>query len=244
MSSAMSRGLTVGVAAESHERFRLGYPDEVVDRTLRFVGRRVTDAVEVGAGTGKATRAFASRGITVQALEPDPHMFGVLRRETVGMSVRPVLLDLESYLGPRTDLVYAASSWHWTDPETRAGHAARLLTDGGVLAVFDSPMTVADPRLRDLVAAVAGSTLDEPVPDVADELRSSGKFAEVVHVLLDRRMVLPKREYVGYLTTLPPFLLLTTEQRQDLLRGVVEVVPDQVPVDLTVGLHLARRRVG
>lgn len=244
MSSAMSRGLTVGVAAESHERFRLGYPDEVVDRTLRFVGRPVTHAVEVGAGTGKATRAFASRGIDVQALEPDPYMYGVLQRETLGMSVRPVLTDLETYPGPRTDLVYAASSWHWTDPATRAGHAARLLTDAGVLAVFGSPMSVAEPHLQDAVATVAGNALDEPLPDVADELHRSGLFADVVHLRLDRRLVLPQREYVGYLTTLPAYLQLPTEERQELLRRVVEVVPQQVPVDLTVGLHLARRRPG
>ena len=234
----------MGVAAESYERFRLGYPDEVVDRTLGFVGRPVTDAVEVGAGTGKATRAFACRGIAVQALEPDPHMFGILQRETIGMSVRPVLTDLESYLGPRSDLVYAASSWHCSDPVTRVGHAARLLTEGGVLAVFGSPVTVADPLLQSAVTAVAGTPLEDPVLDVDEELRASNLFAEVAHLVLDRRLVLPQREYVGYLTTLSGYLRLPTEERQELVRRVVDVVPAQVPVDLTVELHLARRGCG
>ena len=56
MSSAGTpRGLLFGTAAESYERFRLGYPDEVVVRTLSHADRPVATAVEVGAGTGKAT---------------------------------------------------------------------------------------------------------------------------------------------------------------------------------------------
>ena len=36
----------------------------------------------------RPTRAFASRGVRVVALEPDPEMYAVLERETAGMPVR------------------------------------------------------------------------------------------------------------------------------------------------------------
>ena len=117
--SATPRGLLFGSAAESYERFRLGYPDEVVDRTLSYADRPVADALEIGAGTGKATRAFASRGIHVTALEPDPDMCTVLRREIQAMPVSPVHTRFEEYDGDRVDLVYAAAAMHWTDPATR-----------------------------------------------------------------------------------------------------------------------------
>src|SRR4051812_37413033 len=114
-SAALGRAV-LGAAAESHERFRPGYPDEVVDRTLAYARRQVTNAVEIGAGTGKAARAFASRGVRVTALESDPEMFAVLQRETLGMQVEPVRGGLEQYDGPHPDLVYAAASWGRTDP--------------------------------------------------------------------------------------------------------------------------------
>src|SRR3954451_4291789 len=117
----------LATAAESHERFRPGYPDEVVDRTLGYARRRVATAVDIGAGTGKAARAFASRGVRVTALESDPGMFTVLQRETRGMQVEPVPSTFEEYDGGRTDLVYAATSWQHTDPATRCRRAARLL---------------------------------------------------------------------------------------------------------------------
>ena len=253
MTSAMSRGLLFGTAAESYERFRLGYPDEVVDRTLDYASRHVTSAVEVGAGTGKASRAFASRGIHVLALEPDPEMFTVLERETRGMPVEPVRRDLESYDGPRTDLLYAAMSWHWVDPDRRCEVASGLLTDGGTLAVFGGPMQLADASVQSDVAAAVGRDVDDPAfrppdPDrgtgrswLDEEIRGSGRFTDVQHHRIPRAVVLPQREYVGYLSTLSAYLELGMEERQEMLRRIAEVLPSQVTVDLGVGLHLARR---
>ena len=174
MTSATSRGLLFGAAAESYERFRLGYPDDVVDRTLAFAGRPVRRAVEVGAGTGKATRVFASRGIHVTALEPDPDMLTVLARETVGMLVDPVLSDLESYAGPGVDLVYAAAAWHWADPETRCAAAAALLPAGGALALFGAPLRLVDPAVQESVAAASGLEID----DLAFQPPGAGRHAD------------------------------------------------------------------
>lgn len=256
--SATPRGLFFGTAAESYERFRLGYPDEVVDRTLDYAGRPVGSAVEVGAGTGKATRAFASRGIRVTALEPDQGMFTVLERETDGMPVSPVRATFEEYAGEPTDLVYAAASWHWTDPATRWTRAADLLAPGGVVAVFGAPMKVADPEVQDAVAAAFRAPLDDVAfrpaggeapgagePGVAtwpaSELHGSDLFADVENHVLAREVVVPQKEYVGYLSTLSVCLQLAPADREGLLRRIADVVPAQVRLDVAVRLLLARR---
>ena len=251
--SARSRGLTLASAAESHERFRLGYPDEVVDRTLAYAGRPVATAVEIGAGTGKATRAFASRGVRVIALEHVPDMFSVLQREAVGMQVDPVPSAFEEYDGPPVDLVFAAGSWHLTDPITRWAHAADLLVDGGALAVFGARVCIADPAVQAAVAQACRTTLDDSAfqpPGGAsgrrrvwpgDELDGSPLFTDVEDHLLAREVLLPHREYIGYLTTLSALLELPLEERQHVLRRIGYVVPDQVRVDITIRLVLARR---
>lgn len=56
------RALSFGVKAEAYERIRPGYPVELVDMVLTYADQPVRTALEIGAGTGKATRLFAQRG--------------------------------------------------------------------------------------------------------------------------------------------------------------------------------------
>ncbi|MFC7221014.1 hypothetical protein ACFQLX_23065 [Streptomyces polyrhachis] len=56
------RALRFGARAEAYERFRPGYPAEVFDAVAAYAGRPVRTALEIGVGTGKATRLFAGRG--------------------------------------------------------------------------------------------------------------------------------------------------------------------------------------
>jgi SAM-dependent methyltransferase len=200
----------------------------------------VTRAVEIGAGTGKAARAFASRGVHVTALEPDADMFAVLQRESVGMQVEPVALAFEEYDGPRTDLVYAAASWHRTDPRSRVRHTCDLLEHGGVVAVFASPMRLADPDVQAVSREAGIPVLEDDAFRADHALAAGGRFTDLEEHRVVRELVLPQREYVGYLSTVSDFVHLHPEQRQDVLRRLAEVLPAQVRVDLSVRLSLAR----
>ena len=237
------RGLLFGSAAESYERFRLNYPDEVVDRTLTYADRPVTDAVEIGAGTGKATRAFASRGIHVTALEPDPEMCTVLTRETLAMPVSPVHTAFEEYDGKPVGLVYAAAAMHWTDPATRWQRVHDLLEDGGVTAVFGCAMDLPDPEVAGRVDEARRPQLDDDDFDPGFDagMGASGLFTDLERHVVRRETVLPQREYVGYLSTVSAYLMLPLEERQHVLRRIAEAMPELVRVDTSVGMTLGRR---
>ncbi|MBV9816773.1 MAG: methyltransferase domain-containing protein [Solirubrobacterales bacterium] len=130
--------LVFGEVAERYDRSRPTYPDALIDDLLRRApltpGVR---ALEVGAGTGKATRLLAARGVSVLAIEPSPEMAAINRR-----AARPgteiVESDFESFDpgGERFGLVYAAQSWHWVDQRVGYERARAALVDGGLLAVF------------------------------------------------------------------------------------------------------------
>ena len=64
--------LVFGEVAELYDGARAGYSEAVVDDVLHYLGgdSRARRALEVGAGTGKATVAFAARGLAIVALEP------------------------------------------------------------------------------------------------------------------------------------------------------------------------------
>ena len=60
------RRLSFGSVAEQYDRIRPSYPEQLVDDVIAYAGDGLTAAgraLEVGAGTGKATLQFAARGL-------------------------------------------------------------------------------------------------------------------------------------------------------------------------------------
>src|SRR5689334_12388047 len=113
------RALSFGGVAEAYERFRPGYPVELFDMVMTYAGRPVRTALEIGAGTGKATRLFAHRGVTVTATDPEGDMLAELRKHVPAnvTTVRAAFEELRQ--GERYGLVYAAAALHWTNPQGR-----------------------------------------------------------------------------------------------------------------------------
>ncbi|MEO3936700.1 class I SAM-dependent methyltransferase [Dermatophilaceae bacterium Soc4.6] len=249
-----SRALSFGEVAVRYERFRPGYPDELVHAVLDYAGRPVRQALEIGAGTGKATRAFAARGVDVTATDPDGAMFGELRRH-VPAGVVTMQASLED-LGPtgRFDLVFAAASLHWTEPSGRWPRIAARLEPAGVVASFGGPVELADEPLQDAVRAARAPFLSDdgvPSPDgtppdrvmqwPGTELEQSPLFTDVRQLVIERRLRWPAQAWVGYLSTVSAYLQLPGVQREQVFTRTLQVLPEQVEVHADVILHLARR---
>ena len=257
------RARSFGSVAAAYERFRLGYPDDLVDEVLAYAGRPVRAALEIGAGTGKATRAFAARGIAVTATDPDAEMLAELRRH-VPTSVTVLQAAFEDLpLDPAFDLVFAAASFHWTDIDGRWPRVAALLTAQGVFASFGGQLHLADAALADTVRTVRspylgddevptpdgsvvdtgpGSGSDSPMQWPGSELSDSGLFTDVRQSVIERRLALTSAEYVAHLGTISAYLMLPQRTRHEVLDRILEVLPDVVELDSDLTLHLARRR--
>jgi SAM-dependent methyltransferase len=249
------RALSFGVVAEAYERFRPGYPAELVDIVMTYAGQPVRTALEIGAGTGKATRLFAQRGITVTATEPDGAMLTELRKHVPAnvKTVRAAFEDLRP--GGRYGLVYAAAALHWTNPEGRWSRMAALLEPGGVFASFGGPVRLADPVVEDAVRAARAPFLasDEvPSPDgtppghhmqwPGTELQRSGWFGDVQQSVIERRVTMSARDYIGHLSTISAYLELPASEQEQLYSRIMQVLPETVEIAADLTVHLARRR--
>jgi SAM-dependent methyltransferase len=240
-------GLWFGSVADSYERHRPSYPAELIDIVLRYAGRPVQTALEVGAGTGKATRLFAAHGIEVTALEPDTAMVRMLVRTTHGLPARPIVTTFEAFhTESRFDMVYAAAAWHWTDPVTRWAKAVELLVPGGVLVLFGRPADLEDPDLSAAVEQIEKRVL--PAADPAgmhpwsiEEMAAADGLTDVERRHLPSVATTTTEDYLGRLATTSAYLRLAPEQRAEALRLVRAALPDQVSVDTTVEVSLARR---
>ena len=127
------RARSFGVAADVYERARPLYPDAAIDWLLPAGARTVLD---LGAGTGKLTRALASRGLDTIAVEPLAEM----RTNLAWAAPEARILDGTAEAIPleddSVDLITVAQAWHWVDPERATAEAARVLRPGGTLALI------------------------------------------------------------------------------------------------------------
>jgi SAM-dependent methyltransferase len=136
-----ARRLSFGGVADLYDRARPSYPSALVDDVLEYAGvapGEAARAVEVGAGTGKATVLFAARGLDIVALEPSAEMAAVARRNFAGYTnVRVAETEFERW-APEHEfrLVFSAQAWHWIAPEVRYVAARAALEEGGALAAF------------------------------------------------------------------------------------------------------------
>ncbi|MEU4396200.1 class I SAM-dependent methyltransferase [Kribbella sp. NPDC023855] len=249
------RALSFGVVAEAYERFRPGYPGELLELVMAYAGGPIRTALEIGAGTGKATRLFAEAGIAVTATEPDADMLAELRKHvpTNVTAVQAAFEDLP--LDTSYELVYSAAALHWTNPEGRWARMAALVRPGGVFASFGVPIQLADPDLKQAVRAARAPYLEDdgvPSPDStppADrpmewpgtELQQSEWFTDVRQAVIERRLTMSAQDYVGQLSTVSAYVMLQPADRDQVFGRILQVLPATVELNAQVHAHLARR---
>ncbi len=171
----------------AYDAARPSYPTYLFQDLERLAGS-LADArvIEVGAGTGIATRQLVARGARVIAVELGEAMLSRLRERTPDVA-GAVLGDGEALplAAGVADLVTYAQAWHWMSVPDAAGEAVRVLRPGGSLAVWWNDVDAADTRWwrsqqTRLEAMSPGYDRDYRIRPWADELRWTGNFADVV----------------------------------------------------------------
>jgi hypothetical protein len=194
MATREQRGV-FGEVADDYDRIRPGYPGSLVDEVLAAAGPG--PVLEVGAGTGKATVAFAARGVSLTCIEPDPRMAELLRRKLPGV---PIVVDARHGLAPETTHSYLAAGFaepaafeeEWAQLGLRAEqfperrhvryHSARSYSsaDYRTHLLSTSMYRILHPAVRD--AAVAGTAA------VIDAHGGTIDFEILTDVVLARRI--------------------------------------------------------
>ena len=142
--------------AELYERVRPSYPEEAVDWLVRRLGLDAGSTVlDLGAGTGKLSAAFARRVARVIAVEPGPAMLAQLRR---------ALPEAEAVLGAAeaipvgdaaVDAVVCGQSFHWFRMDEALREIRRVLRAGGGLGLIWNVRDPDDPLQAEVTALLA-----------------------------------------------------------------------------------------
>ena len=196
--------------ADDYDRYRPGYPaglfDEIADRLELPADARIAD---LGAGTGKVSRAAARRGWRVTAVDPGEPMLAVLRQRAAAEELR---IEVVRATAERTELPAAAfdaalagEAYHWFDAPVALAEMARIVRPGGGIAFF---WNVVDEARSSLVAAeralvadygIDGSDvrLPGPRPETRDAIRATGAFGEPAFVQVRHTIPMRGADYVG-----------------------------------------------
>jgi ubiquinone/menaquinone biosynthesis C-methylase UbiE len=132
-----------------YARFRLGYPDTLIDRIAAHAGLSRGDPVmDLGAGPGLLAIPFARAGMAVTAVDPEPDMLSELRAAASEAQIAVDILEGSSFDMPRGigpfRLVTIGRAFHWMDRSAALQMLDRLVLPGGTIAFVhdDHPATV------------------------------------------------------------------------------------------------------
>jgi ubiquinone/menaquinone biosynthesis C-methylase UbiE len=213
--------------ADVYERARPEYPAEAVAWIVEELdlrpGRTVLD---LGAGTGKLTRALVPTGAHVIAVEPGEQMLAELRR---------VLPDVETRLGPAeaipladdgVDAVTVGQAFHWFRHDEAVPELHRVLRPAGAVALIWNSRDQERPLQREISELIKPFVPEgrPPVGHSARALEQSELFGAVERRTfpfvqqLDADAVADRIASVSFVAAAPP------ERRAELDRTLRQAV--------------------
>lgn len=221
-----------GVAAEYHA-VRPVYPTELFSDLAEVVGGDGARVLEVGCGSGQATRGLLDQGWEVVAVDPGGELIALAKASLSGRVAFHVA-RFESYTPEAAAfrLVASAQAWHWIDPAVGFAKAAAALHPGGSLAVFGHVPMPPPPevvsRLEPIYAEIApelwGGAPPEawylpegPVPSLFD---ASDLFGPVTHKAYAWSERSSSQALVRQLRTRSYYIALAADRRDRLLAEV------------------------
>jgi SAM-dependent methyltransferase len=139
-----ARRTSFGSTARDYDAVRPEWPEATVTWMLGAPDPGTTLAVvDLGCGTGKGSRALATLGHQVEAVDPSDGMLEALEASratlppTVSARLRSHRGGAEAIPLPdgTADAVTVFQAWHWFDPEPAVLECARVLRPGGWLSM-------------------------------------------------------------------------------------------------------------
>ena len=220
-----------------------------------------TNVLEVGPGTGQATRRLLELGAhPLVVLEPNPQLAGFLRTSFgEGIEIRETTLEDADLPVGAFDLAAAASSFHWVEEDVGLGLILSALRPGGWFAMWwtlfgergkpDAFIAATSPLLENLEASPTKGEEGRPAHgrDVVARVAAleAAGFVDIEHELVEWNASWDTAGIRALYGSFSPVLRLESARRTELLDEIARIADadfgGRVSRDITTALYTARR---
>jgi SAM-dependent methyltransferase len=220
-------------AADVYEKSRPEYPSAAVDWLLPADAKTVLD---LGAGTGKLTRALAARGLDVVAVDPSPNMLDQLRDAVPEALVRQGTAEDIPLGDASMDAVLVAQAWHWVDQDLALPSVARVLKPGGTLGLVWNLRDERVPwvaRLTEVMHPAPGETFVESgeirrgpfgrVDEETGELKR-GSFGPIEKATFEWTREFTRAELLDLARSRSYYITANSEEQERIIDGIGELL--------------------
>jgi SAM-dependent methyltransferase len=228
-----------GAAADAYERGRPPYPPEAVAWLVPQDARTVVD---LGAGTGKLTRALQAPGREVLAVEPSVGMREKFSQVLPDVRVMEGTGESIPLPDSSVDTLVCAQAWHWVNPGRAVPEVARVLRPGGWLGLVWNFRDLSVPWVAELEGILrdcaAASTEDRQVE------RVGAPFGSVERQDFRWSHPMTAEEIMDMVASRSYVITLEPAAREELLGRVRAVLDAKRPMEMPYVTECYRAELG
>lgn len=239
--------LSFDAAADEYHEIRPSYPAAMFQDVFRLLPDSPT-IVEVGPGTGQATRDLLALGATVTAVEIGPRLAAKLQEDINSPNLQVVVGDFElvELRKHNYDAVFSATAYHWISPAAQLARPYELLKPNGILAVVHlNQVTSPDDRGFFAAAQPIYERYDqghkgplppkrgEVAPAIADALRADRRFTDVAVNCFDWNQTYTAEQYHRLMLSYSVTQMMEPQPRQGLLDDMVDFINEHFDGHIT-----------
>jgi SAM-dependent methyltransferase len=222
-----------GRTAREYELGRPLWPEEQLDRIVADLGLGSEAVVlDLGAGTGKLTRALVSRFERVIAVEPDDAMLAVLQEIVPEAEARRGSAESIPLPDDELDAVFSGEAFHWFATPEALSEIVRVLRPNGALVVFWN-IGLEYPELGEEVDALIDETMERGgVPGLPRVLSGEWRvpiaaagFEELREDEIERELVTDREGWIANLLSVSSIAVQPDEDRDAFSARLRELVP-------------------
>ncbi len=222
-----------GRTAREYELGRPLWPEELLDRILADLGLGADSAVlDLGAGTGKLTRALVPRFGRVVAVEPDDAMLAVLEEVVPGAEARRGSAQAIPLEDGEVDAVFSGEAFHWFATPAALAEIVRVLRPRGAFVVFWN-IGLEYPELGEEVDALIDEAMERGgVPGLPRVLSgewrgpiAAASFDDLREDELERELVTDREGWIANLLSVSSIAAQAEEARDAFAARLLELVP-------------------
>jgi len=223
-----------GRTAREYELGRPLWPEELLDRVVTEL-RLEPDAtvLDLGAGTGKLTRALVPRFARVVAVEPDEAMLAVLGEVVSGAEGRQGSAEDIPLEDDSVEAVFSGEAFHWFATPEALAEIVRVLRPRGALVVFWN-IGLEHPELGEEVDTLIDEAMERGgapgLPKVlSGEWRgpiAAAGFEELQEGELERELVTDREGWIANLLSVSSIAVQPDDDRAVFAARLRELVPN------------------